>query len=96
MNVKDAVRTAIDDVQELFKSERITNLGLEEVDFDASSDEWVVTVGFSRPWDYPEYPGALASVLATQQSPQAQRSLKLVRISDADGRVKSIKDRNAR
>lgn len=95
MDVKDAVRTAINDVQELFTSERITNLGLEEVDFDDSSDEWVVTVGFSRPWDYPEYTGALASVLATQPL-HAQRSFKFVRISDADGRVKSIKDRDAR
>ena len=28
------------------------NVGLEEIDFDDSSKNWSVTVGFSRPWDY--------------------------------------------
>ncbi len=51
MNVSDAVQTAISDTKKLFESESLSNLGLEEVAFDDSSQEWIVTVGFSRPWD---------------------------------------------
>ena len=31
-------------------------VGLEEVEFDDESDQWLITIGFSRPWDRPESP----------------------------------------
>jgi hypothetical protein len=49
MDVKEAVATAKKYVGELFTQEGITNLGLEEIEFDEQAGEWRVTVGFSRP-----------------------------------------------
>lgn len=95
MHVKEAVQTAITDVEGLFNSEGITNLGLEEVAFDESLEQWIVTVGFSRPWDYPDYSniGAVAQMLSTQGIPrQPQRSFKIVRVRDVDGKVVSVKN----
>lgn len=86
MTVKDAVQAAITNVQDLFESEGITNLGLEEVAFDASLEEWIVTVGFSRPWDYLNVRAGALAALAAQASPvQAKRSFKIVRVRDSDG-----------
>lgn len=50
MKVKEAVTTAKTYVQDLFASESISDLGLEEVFFEPQAEEWVVTVAFSRPW----------------------------------------------
>lgn len=86
MDVKKVVRVAKDYVDELFGDEMIVDVGLEEVDLD-ESDNWVVTIGFSRPWDR-----KIGSVLGGQ----ASRSYKVVRIRDEDGKVLSVKDRALR
>lgn len=83
MDVKEAVQVAKDYVIELFGEEGIVDVGLEEIDFD-QLDNWVVTIGFSRPWNR-----NIGSVLGGQ----ASRSYKTVRIQDGDGRVLSVKDR---
>ncbi len=82
MNVKEAVKTAKDYVQELFSSENLSDLGLEEIEGDGSV--WRITVGFSRPWNRAGF-GAVISAPA--------RSYKVVTISDDDGKVISIKNR---
>ena len=56
MDVKDAVNAAKTYVAQLFADEGLSNLGLEEVEFDDGSGAWRVTVGFSRPWDRWKYP----------------------------------------
>lgn len=88
MQVKDAVRTAINNVQDLFQAEEITNLGLEEVNFDETSDEWLVTIGFSRPWDYPKTSAFTSAV--SPQTGEPRRSYKVVRVHDATGRVTAV------
>ena len=88
MDVKEAVATAKKYVGELFTQEGITNLGLEEIEFDEQAGEWRVTVGFSRPWDSV---GGFAS-LAERINPR--RSYKVVRISDKTGAVVSVKNRD--
>ena len=62
-------------------------VGLEEVVFDDESDQWLITIGFSRPWDRPKTQSA-----ALREDP-LKRSYKVVRINDADGSVISLKDR---
>lgn len=91
MKVNEAVKVALEHVQELFASEKISNLGLEEVDFDQDG-EWIVTVGFSRPWDYPPQPNGLAALAASLNARPA-RSFKIVRIRDSDGAVIAIRNR---
>ncbi len=87
MDVKEAVRLAKSYVADLFEAEQITNVGLEEIEFDEMSNCWNVTIGFSRPW---EQSGPLATALA-EKSPA--RSYKIVRINDQSQQFKSITDR---
>lgn len=85
MDVRQAVDQAKRYVVELFTNEGITNLGLEEVEFD--DGVWNVTVGFSRPWDTPSGFAALA------QAQLQRRSYKIVRIDDGSAHVLSVKNR---
>jgi len=89
MEVKQAVELAKSHIEDLFGGERISNVGLEEVEFDDRSAEWSVTIGFSRPWDKPENTFA---VLA-QQLTYPKRTYKVVRINDATGQVRSVRNR---
>lgn len=82
MNVKDAVATAKTYVADLFSNEPIQHIGLEEVEFDDRLGVWSITIGFNRSW--------YASVLGYSAK---DRDYKVVRISDSDGKVISIKNR---
>jgi hypothetical protein len=82
MEVKEAVRTAINYVKEIFADESLSNLGLEEIEYVPECKEWRVTVGFSRPWDYP-----------TAWQLASKRDYKAVHIDDTNGRVAAIKNR---
>lgn len=90
MQVQEAVARAKELIKEVFSSENIRNLGLEEVEFDDRENLWSITVGFSRPWDAPA--NALAKL--RPEDPQVGRSYKVVRISDATGEMISIRSRN--
>lgn len=87
LNVKEAVTVAKVHVLDLFAEENISNLGLEEVEYNDNTEEWFITLGFSRPWDEPN--NTLASLA---QSTVPQRSYKIVRIAD-DGTVKGVSNR---
>ena len=86
MDVKEAVQTAKSYVAELFTDETIGNIGLEEVEFNNASNNWEVTIGFSRPWQT----NILVAALSNQHP---TRSYKLVCINDDSGQVLSLKDR---
>ena len=87
MDVKQAVQTAREYVVSLYDEEDIMDIGLEEVEFDYCSEQWRVTIGFSRPWDRTKEVGIR---IADFQRP---RSYKVVRILDGDGQIVSLKDR---
>jgi hypothetical protein len=87
MNVKQAVNVAKDYISDLFVGEQIRNLGLEEVEFDDHRGIWLITIGFARPW---ENAGFLSKAGLAEP-----RSYKVVRVTDEDGRVISVKDRRA-
>lgn len=89
MDVKSAVHLAKQHILELFAEEQVTNLGLEEVEFDGAESEWIVTLGFSRPWDTPR------NTLASLAMSTLPRSYKVVRISDESAHVLSVKNREA-
>ena len=89
MDVKEAVAVAKTYLTQLYLGEEISDVGLEEVEFDETDDQWSVTIGFARPWDR-------QSPLAQALSPAgraAARSYKVLRIDDGTGEVKSLKDR---
>jgi hypothetical protein len=84
MDVKQAVDLAKQHVADLFATEGLFNLGLEEVEYDDARDLWRITVGFSRTWDQQ---GSVASLLAP-----TKRTYKVVTI-DKTGKVISVKNR---
>jgi hypothetical protein len=86
MDVKQAVGLAKNYVSDLFATEGLANLGLEEVEYDRDGNEWIVTIGFSRPWDRPN---TLAAVVGQTSAP---RSFKIVRIDDTSSNVVSVKN----
>ena len=88
MNVKEAVAHAKAHVLDLFAEENLTNVGLEEIEYEDQSGEWIVTIGFSRPWDEPR--NALAALTAGNTP---RRAYKIVRISNNLGQVLSVKNR---
>lgn len=85
MDVKEAVIIAKNYVSNLFSDENISNLGLEEVEFDDKGEQWRVTIGFARPWDK----NSLSEVV---KGSTFSRSYKVVAINE-DGSVASVKDR---
>lgn len=87
MDVKAAARTAKTYVADLFVDEEIMHLGLEEVKFDECKSRWIVTVGFSRPWDRRN------TVNVAPGEGRPGRSYKVLQIADSDGHVLSLKDR---
>ena len=92
MDVKEAVTTAKKYLLEIYADESITNLGLEEVVFDNGT--WNVTLGFSRPWDRPVTNPIITS--ASGLFSGQPRSYKVVAISEATGKVLSVKNREQR
>jgi hypothetical protein len=85
MDVKAAVALAKNHITDLFAQEGLTNLGLEEVEYDEAREQWRITVGFSRRWDHPG-----GGTLFTTDG--ITRTYKVV-IIDKDGKAMSVKNR---
>ncbi len=88
MDVKEAVKAAKIYVADVFSEENLSNLGLEEVEHDEAKKMWLVTVGFSRPWNTTR--NALTAI-AGDQNPK--RAYRIVSLND-NGEVISIKRRD--
>ena len=87
MDVKEAVQTAKEYLADLFEAEQITNVGLEEIVFDDTSNSWKITIGFSRPWDHKN------NLVGTLGDGLPERSYKVVSINGDSGKVESLVDR---
>ena len=86
MDAKTAVHKAKDYIADLFADEGVTDIGLEEVEFESTSNSWRITIGFSRPWDHKNHlTAALGAVVS--------RSYKVIRINDRSGEIESLTDR---
>lgn len=92
MDVKEAVRKAIDYVTEMFADENILHVGLEEAVFDESENAWRITVGFFRTWDAIRGVGELLEG-KRDFAAWKRRSYKVVRIDDKTGKVLSLTHR---
>jgi hypothetical protein len=88
INVKQAVAAALDFIKEVYVDEKLTHIGLEEVRSDG--DTWRVTVGFSRPWDYPKSERSAFDVAASvlpRTEPAPLREYKTLRVDGTTGEV---------
>lgn len=87
MTPQEAVTSAKQYVLDLFGAEGATNVGLEELRFDHSSSQWLVTIGFSRAWEGPQD----ASRWIARDGQPWPRTFKTVAISDSDGRILELR-----
>ncbi|WP_375460302.1 hypothetical protein [uncultured Enterovirga sp.] len=94
MDVKEAISTAKSYVKDVFsEDEPISNLGLEEVEFDHRREEWKITLGFSRPWSTPRTRAReIFEGMGGTITPH-KRVQKVLTVSDSDGRVLAMKNR---
>ena len=93
MDVKQAIRRAKDYVEDVYADEDIFNLGLEEARFSESENSWIITVGFSRPWNKPQDDPPEPLFLGRTPETLARRSYKAVWIDADAGTVTSLADR---
>jgi hypothetical protein len=88
MEVKEAAVLAREYVNDVLGEDELIHLAIEEVDYDDHDDEWIITIGFYRPWS--QNAGAIRTIVG---DPFRHRSYKSIRIDDDTGRVLSIKER---
>jgi hypothetical protein len=88
MELKEAIAVAKQYIRDVFAEEHISDVGLEEVEFDDASQTWGITIGFSRPYNT-RIVGLSPDLMPTK------RDYKVVRIKDVDKRVLSVKNREA-
>jgi hypothetical protein len=85
MDVKQAVKIAKDWVTSVLGDEGVINLGLEEVNFDEEKHSWLITIGFSRPWN------SIRNAFTTISGESAPgRTYRIITVSDTNGDVKSM------
>lgn len=91
MEVKDAIRAAKTYVATVYADESVTNIGLEEIEFDDTTDTWSITIGFSRPWNTVR---SAQTVLLESfgTKPAVRRSFKVVHV-DSSGKIVSMSHR---
>jgi hypothetical protein len=61
MNVKDAFKSTIQHITDLFELDETANVGLEEVVYTDNPAGWNITVEFSSSWDHPQ-PGIVIAL----------------------------------
>jgi hypothetical protein len=91
MDAKQAIAAAKAYLSDIYADEQVTNLGLEEIEHLPMDGGWLITLGFSRPWNTPrtraqevlENLGAVSSL---------KRSYKIISMAE-DGTVISMKNR---
>ena len=85
MEVQAAIQKAKEHVAEMYQEEPISQVGLEEVEFEQAKNVWLITIGFVRDWR-PQ--GNRFLELNTPK-----RTYKVVRIRDQDGGLESLRTR---
>ncbi len=91
MNVKDAIAAAKAYLTDIYADEHLSNLGLEEAEYDDAAERWMITLGFSRPWNIPRNAAQkLLAELGTEVP--GRRSYKVVTVTK-NGDVTSMKSR---
>ncbi len=103
MNVKDAVAEAKTYVKDLFAEDGVTDVRLEEVEYDEREKAWNITLGFlRRPSAKEAHSIAVNDILAVSGGLTAtldaisarRRVYRVVRVREGDGAVLSVKHRD--
>ena len=87
LDTKEAVRLAKEWAAAQLSDEGVTDIGLEEVKW--YDGYWQITLGFSRRWDLG--PSTINALVGGSRP----RTYKVITISDEDGTVVSMRNREA-
>ena len=87
MDAREAVQTAKQYITDLFEGEPLINVGLEEVVYEDESDEWEITISFSRDWN------RTSPFFPSKDETSQQRYYKRITIDDETSEVQSLTDR---
>ena len=87
VGVKDAVKSAMSFVNEMYEGQPLKDLLLEEVEMVQDADAWLVTIGFSLPQE----DAAASNASATGK--KLRRVYKIVTINAQSGTPLSMKMR---
>ena len=85
MDVKAAVGNAKQWLANVLQDEGVSNVGLEEVEFDREHGLWLITLGFSRPWNT-----ARNAFTAISGEP-ARRAYRIIAVKEPNGEIVSMK-----
>ncbi len=94
IDVKEAVKIARDFATELYQDEEVSNIGLEEVNFDETTQQWAVTIGFDtnrKKVSRPNKPLSIIGNLNNEVSEEPIRAYKVIRLDAVDGEFKGMK-----
>lgn len=91
MEVREAVGNAKQWLANVLQDEGITNVGLEEVEFDEQHGVWLITLGFSRPWNTVSTVRDAFATLSGE--PLGRRAYRVLAVREPDGQVISMKRR---
>lgn len=88
IGVKDAVRSAMDFVRDMYEGQRLRDLLLEEIEMAEGRDQWLVTIGFSLPKE------ESTSIISPATSRKFERNYKVVAVDACSGTPLSMKIRD--
>ena len=92
IDVKEAVKIAVDYLQSLYDSTKLKDILLEEVVLSDDEKYWYVTLGFSRPLEVNQ---PLSAIVGPEYKREYKREYKVFQIDTASGQVRSMKIRAA-
>ena len=90
MDVKQAVRTAVDYVADIYANRDVWDVDVEEIVFDDAQNTWKITIGFFRRWSPTNVEQASWRIESKQWK---DRTFKVVQINDGNGQVVSMTHR---
>ncbi|MBS9780037.1 MAG: hypothetical protein KGV51_05355 [Moraxellaceae bacterium] len=93
IDVKKAVKIARDFTTEIYEDEEVANISLEEVNFDDTTQQWAVTIGFDtnrKKISRPNKPLSIIGNLNNEISEEAIRAYKVVHLDAEDGEFKGM------
>lgn len=88
MRVDEAVAKAKAFIREVFADEEVSQIRLEEVEFDDNENVWLVTLGLMRP-----VVNRLDRLPSFVSESPLKRSYKVVKVADEGGAIPSVKIR---
>ncbi len=91
MKVKEAAHVAKQHIADLFSEEGAEHIGLEEIEFDPTSQTWGVTIGFFRPSYATEVP--IPQLPSLFESRKRIREMKVVTVNDSTGEPLAVRNR---